>query len=309
MNIQMYPTFSWSLSRHKTLMNCPKQYAFHYYASHNGWLRNASPFAKKAYRLKKLTTLPLLFGNAAHEFIEQSLKDLIDGHNIPKKEVFNQSIRDTLNHAFLSSTKTPYLWEERPSRHPMLHEIYYDGEISKEAIAEMNGRIEDSVTNFYESKSYERLTNEQTQIIQVERWDRMMINDTLVYVSLDVLYREEDEKWVIIDWKTGYEYEDDPLQLALYALFVLDKYSVSSLENLVIRNEYLYLGKVKEYTLTEDLLSRVYYTMDASVREMKKYLVDEEKNQPVPLTAFPAYPEEKKCRRCPFREICEEKIL
>lgn len=305
--IQTYPTFSWSLSRHKTLMNCPRQYAFHYYVSHNGWLQSATPLAKHAYRLKKLTTLPLLFGSATHEFIERSLKDYMDGRPIPDAEIFNRTIRMNLNRAFQMSTKMPQLWQERPSKYPMLHEIYYDGVVSQEAIAEMNERIDGCTTHFYKSKSYETLTNPSTHIVQVERFDRMILEETPIYVSLDVLYKDHEGTWYIIDWKTGYEYEDDPLQLALYALFVMDKYTLASLDNLVIRNEYLFLGKTKEYTLSNDLLHRIDYTMKASIEEMKKYLVDVEQNQPVDVTDFPAYPEPKKCQRCPFQELCQHR--
>ncbi len=55
-DITPYPTFSWSLSRHKTLTSCARKYGYEYYFSHNGWLSyNVEPFHQHVYRLKKAT--------------------------------------------------------------------------------------------------------------------------------------------------------------------------------------------------------------------------------------------------------------
>ena len=62
--ITPYPAFSWSFSRHKTLANCARKYGYDYYFSHNG-----EPFHQHVYRLKKLQSMPILFGQIVHNII------------------------------------------------------------------------------------------------------------------------------------------------------------------------------------------------------------------------------------------------
>ncbi|WP_430789124.1 hypothetical protein VBD025_02840 [Virgibacillus flavescens] len=41
MNGTEYPEFSWSFTRHKTVMDCSVKYFLSYHAGHNGWLPTA----------------------------------------------------------------------------------------------------------------------------------------------------------------------------------------------------------------------------------------------------------------------------
>jgi hypothetical protein len=81
--IKPYPEFSWSLSRHKALMECPRKYAFEYYISHNGWLRDSNILAKDAYRFKKMTNLEILFGSAVHDLILSVIGNYLNTGFIP----------------------------------------------------------------------------------------------------------------------------------------------------------------------------------------------------------------------------------
>ncbi len=53
----------WSYSRFSTFQQCKRRYYYDYYAKYD--IENA----KKAFRLKKLTTVPLEIGNISHEVI------------------------------------------------------------------------------------------------------------------------------------------------------------------------------------------------------------------------------------------------
>lgn len=71
MNIAKYPEFSWSFSRHKTILECLLKYYYSYYGSHNGWLSSSDAITKHIYRLKKITTLDMLLGEQVHNYIEK----------------------------------------------------------------------------------------------------------------------------------------------------------------------------------------------------------------------------------------------
>lgn len=123
---------------------------------------------------------------------------------------------------------------------------------------------------------------------------------------MDFLYRDRNEgKWIIVDWKTGKESFEDRHQLALYALYLQRVLKVKSIEEIVIRNEYLLTGTHKTYQLTAVDLDKVNELFDMSVLQMQQYLEDISTNQPLNFNLFPKTNTTKKCDQCNYKELCE----
>lgn len=123
---------------------------------------------------------------------------------------------------------------------------------------------------------------------------------------MDFLYRDRNEgKWIIVDWKTGKESFEDRHQLALYALYLQRVLKVKSIEEIVIRNEYLLTGTHKTYQLTAVDLDKVHELFDMSVLQMQQYLEDISTNQPLNFNLFPKTNTTKKCDQCNYKELCE----
>ncbi|MFD1019866.1 PD-(D/E)XK nuclease family protein [Thalassobacillus hwangdonensis] len=306
--IKPFPELSWSVSRHKTLMDCPRKYAYDYYVSHNGWLRDADSLARHTYRLKKITNLEIHFGSLVHDVIYHVIQDYLKTDRIPSENALIERIRNQLNQGFIESTKKEHLWHDKPNRYTMLHEIYYSQhqQLPKEKIEKIKSRLDAAIVHFFKSRTFSDIQKkEKMQFIESEKFRFMTVGDVKIYVVMDFLYRDlKSDKWIIVDWKTGKASSEDRNQLALYALYVKQRFNIESLDQIVIRNEYLLEGTHQEYKLNEADLTNVQNLFGMSIQEMMKYLDDISKNQPMDLEHFPQYQEERKCSRCNYQELC-----
>lgn len=305
--ITPYPTFSWSFSRHKTLTNCARKYGYDYYFSHNGWLSyHVEPFHQHVYRLKKLQSMPILFGQIIHNLIEQTLNNYVQTGEVPTVAELVHRARGHLNTAFIDSTRHIELWRQKPNKFYMMQEIYYEGQLNPELVKEYKERIVAVFENFLQSATFQEITsrNGSLRIGEPEQFRSMKLNETQVFVVMDFhFFDERTEKWVIIDWKTGGESEDDRQQLALYAYYIQQKYGVA-LDQIEVYNEYLLTGQRKKYSFTLFDMDNILHTFQRSVLEMKKYQADILTNEPVDFEDFEKTTDEWKCLRCNFKELC-----
>ncbi|SHG90936.1 PD-(D/E)XK nuclease family protein [Ornithinibacillus halophilus] len=305
--IRTYPEFSWSLSRHKTLLDCSRKYYYDYYAGHNGWLYESTNFAKTAYRLKKLTNLEMYFGSAVHNVINGVINNYMSSGSIPTEHELVGTLRGLLNTAYIDSMHRKEDWMHKPKQYTMFHEIYYNGKLPSEKIEEIQDRLAVSMKHFLSSKTFSDMTgNKQMRFIESERFRTMTINGTKIFIVMDFVYRDmEKGKWIIVDWKTGKESIEDKNQLALYAHYLMRAFDVDSLDEIEIRNEYLLTGTSKTHHLTETELSNVERLFEHSVEGMLRFLEDPEKNKPYDLHSFPKNEQPRLCSRCNYKEMCD----
>ncbi|MFJ7661902.1 PD-(D/E)XK nuclease family protein [Lysinibacillus sp. NPDC097162] len=308
--ISPFPTFSWSLSRHKTLTSCARKYGYEYYFSHNGWLSHqVEPFHQHVYRLKKLQAMPILFGQIVHRLIEQTIIDYLQTKIVPSVSELVNRARGQLNAAFIDSTRHVDLWRHKPNKFYMMQEIYYEGKLNAELITDYKNRMEAVFTNFLLSETFLQITAHtgSLRIGEPEQFRSMKIEDTQVFVVMDFHYYDDiEDKWIIIDWKTGGQSDDDRQQLALYAYYIQQKYGVS-LEKIEVYNEYLVTGERKQYMFTSFDMDNILHTFRHSVLEMKKFQADILLNEPVDLEDFEQTQDKWRCLRCNFKELCSNK--
>ncbi|MFZ4453343.1 PD-(D/E)XK nuclease family protein [Salibacterium aidingense] len=306
--IKTYPEFSWSLSRHKTLMHCARQYAHQYYTSHNGWLRDAPELSKQAYRLKNLTNLEMFFGSVVHDIIEQVIDNYLNTGYIPGEENLREQVRRSLNQGFIDSTRHFDHWKQQPKKRTMFHEIYYGNNprLPASKVEKITQRMHLALKHFLNSRTMQEMAyNEQIEFLESEKFRILQIGQLKVFVVLDLLYKDLDRnKWVITDWKTGKKSEEDPYQLALYALYLLENYEVESIDDIIIRNEYLLEGEAAEHQLDPVTLEKVQELIGTSVEWMTDYLEVPSENQPLPLEQFPQTSDQRACSFCNFYELC-----
>lgn len=305
--ITPYPTFSWSFSRHKALASCARKYGYDYYFSHNGWLSyNVEPMHQQVYRLKKLQSLPILFGQIVHQLIEQTILDYLQTGEVPTVAELVNRARGQLNAAFIDSTRHRDLWTQKPNKYYMMQEVYYDGQLDPIIVADYKERMYSIFEKFLHSETFLQLisSKETLRIGEPEQFRSIQIDEIQVFVVMDFHYFDEmADKWVIVDWKTGGESDDDRQQLALYAYYVQEKYRVP-LENIEVYNEYLKTGQRKKYVLTHFDIENTLHTFKRSVIEMKKYQADILTNEPIDCGDFERTSEEWQCVRCNYKELC-----
>ncbi|WP_281974446.1 PD-(D/E)XK nuclease family protein [Halobacillus litoralis] len=306
--IKPYPDLSWSLSRHKTMLTCLRKYAYDYYVSHNGWLNQADTLARQTYRLKKITNLEMLFGSIVHDLINQTIQNTLKNQPILDEGAFTDEVRHHLNRGFIESTKKEHLWQNRPKHYTMLHEIYYSqtNTLPEGKISKITDRLDTTVKNFFASQTFSDVLNkENMKFIESETFRFMKTDGIKIFIVMDLVYKDlKRNKWVIVDWKTGKSSDEDRNQLALYALYLKQKHNIHSLEDIIIRNEYLVDGTHVEHQLTEQDLINVQHLYQISMEQMRSFLEDASKNQPLPIGQFPMQEDPRVCARCNYQELC-----
>lgn len=311
MNITPFPTFSWSFSRQNLFNTCRRAYRYSYYDSHNGWLRyNVSDRAQHVYRLKKITTFPLLFGGAVHDIIYETLLGWFERRTIPSEEELIDRLRQKMNDSFLEAKYEYDKWYDRPSKSTMLYEFYYGLPLNDDEIKKYRTLIPQMIRSFLQSTTWQTVTQEpdRYQFVQLEDFTTISIGGTNVFVVLDVLLHDTyTNEWHIVDWKTGKPNDHDAIQLVLYEQFVVKKYDVHP-SQIHLHNEYLATGTIRSFQADDAQRQLVSDIFSAGVEEMRALTVSDD-NEPAPLERFPRAPEENRkwtCYRCSFREICEE---
>ncbi|GGF20572.1 hypothetical protein GCM10010954_19160 [Halobacillus andaensis] len=306
--VRNYPEMSWSLSRHKTMLTCLRKYAYDYYASHNGWLHNADSLARQTYRLKKITNLEMHFGSVVHELIYQIIQRVLKNQEIPSEEAVVDEIRHQLNRSFIESTKKEHLWQHRPKHYTMLHEIYYSqtNQLPKGKIDKITDRLHTTVSNFFASRSFSDVLNKsEMRFMESEKFRYMKVDGIKIFIVMDLLYKDLTQgNWVIVDWKTGKSSEEDRNQLALYALYLQQKHNIDSLDDIVIRNEYLLDGTHVDHQLKEQDLVNVQRLYGISLEQMQNLLINPNENIPKPIEQFSMQEDPRICARCNYQELC-----
>ncbi|WP_047152778.1 PD-(D/E)XK nuclease family protein [Aneurinibacillus tyrosinisolvens] len=303
-----YPEWSWSLSRDQMFHACKRQYYFHYYASHGGWLLTSNEEAKTAYRLKQLKNLYLAFGEAVHQAAQDLLQLREQQGSYPEPGSIAAYLRRMMNDTYKSSKNLDEWWV-RPRQSGMLHEIYYEGGLPPTRTATISERIAACAENLLQSESWKELCNEpEAKLLEVEKLSYFTLHEDKLYVKLDALYRRDDGMWVIVDWKTGRKDEKNKEQMALYALYVHECYGVP-LDHIEVRTEYLLAGRCERVVLPEEELIHLKRKIAYSLDSMKTYLADDYYNRPLPVEKFLPAADRTVCRWCSFQQLCPEKQL
>lgn len=302
-----YPQWSWSFSRHQTLVGCPRRYYYNYYGSHNGWESTASAEAALAYRLKKLTNLYLVLGDALHKSAHQMVERVMEGRTLPDADVIEEEIRRHLRRVWKSSRDDGDLFVRRPNRVDMLQEFYYQMEVSDATLARINERITQVSRALVASTIWEELSRGGGTLVSAEQFDTFTIDETPVFAVPDLLYRTADGTWRIVDWKTGEEVEDNRDQVALYALYVHNKHSVPA-EKIEARLEYLSLQTFTEMRFTQDDLTDVESRARENIETMRELLIDAAENIPKSKENFTLTEERGLCPWCNFYELCQKEL-
>ncbi len=302
-----YPQWSWSFSRQQTLTSCLRRYYYNYYGSHNGWESGATAEAALAYRLKKLSNLYLVLGDALHKSAYYMVERVLAGKVLPGADFVEEEIRRQLRKVWKSSRDDRDLFLRRPNRVDMLQEFYYQMEVSEETLAKINERIKQVSRAIVASTVWGELGARGVELISCEQFDTFTIDGTPVFAVPDLLYRSSEGSWTIVDWKTGDEVGDNQDQVALYALYVQNKHKVPA-EKIIARLEYLSLQTQRQLTFTPEDLMVVEEKARASMKKMRDLLIDPAENIPKSKKAFVLTDSRGLCPWCNFYELCKGEL-
>ncbi len=310
---------SWSVSRSGTFASCKRRYYNDYYFSWDGWSRDSPKERTVAWRLKKMTRMPMLTGDVLHQAIAEYFDRRSEGRDMTEDELVGFAVK-LLRKGYRESRDGEGLWRSRPGQSVHLAEHHY---------AEPNVDESTSAAGDYGKRYVERLqaggkyfmtspdlaalrelAPEELVCVEGRAPGARHVKDlptidlfgTKVFAIPDFAFKKGDEYYVY-DWKSGSPREQDEFQLAVYTLYAMETWGVRP-EQVTCVDAYLTTGELKSMRHTEEELQPILARIEASLSEMRAVHFDAGQSAGDPA-AFPMVDEgSRECGQCNYRELC-----
>jgi GNAT superfamily N-acetyltransferase len=295
-------SFSWSASRHDTFATCRRRYYYSYYAS----LEDA-----EIRRLKKLSALPLWAGSLVHDTIESFLRT---NDALPSPEEQEALVRSVVHSGMVTDWRESEAGGLPPVDGPSpgggslpfrLFEHEYGTPVEQEDKRIVVNTVMRSLKNFFRTATLrEALAVGRARWLALEDLVSFHVGDVEVFLRMDLAYRDEHGRVVIVDWKTGRgEGRFNAVQVAGYALYATEKGWVGDPEEISTELSYLVIPRAVRHGVTRKMVEHARSFITRSARDMKALLLDPVANL-ARLEDFPMIDRPQVCRRCNFRRLC-----
>jgi hypothetical protein len=320
--------FGWSVSRESMFDSCRRRYYFHYYLSWGGWESRAPMIAKEAFRLKRLTSLPLWRGQLVHYITTKVLASIRAKGKIPSFEDVSRYTIERFDTQLEFSRSKKYLTEPKKKGGRLnidwlaLFDHEYGrpippGKIQKtkdECLAAMKGLLESDLLASIAGTDPDGWAIENIDLAEFAQvFD---FEGARVFAKTDFMFRGTDGSFNIVDWKTfsgGKDGKTDGADgKARVQLGVYGYYAVSVLGERLDRIRLLEVnlldgGSTVEYIITEDDLEEFYRHIRAGIDKLSSVLSgrDIARNEAGPPGLFPKV-DNGLCRYCNFYRVCKD---
>jgi hypothetical protein len=298
--------FSWSASRHDTFASCKRRYYYSYYASLDD---------PEIHRLKKLSALPLWAGSVVHDTIEAFLRA---NDRLPSVEDQEALIRSVVHSGMVNDWRASELGPpaaadapgpdeegDRPRLPFRLFEHEYEIPVEQEDKRIAVNVVMRSLKHFFKSDTLRRaLEVGRERWLALEDLVSFHVGEVEVFLRMDLAYRDNDGRVVIVDWKTGRnEGRFNEVQVAGYALYATEQGWVTEPEQISTELNYLVIPKAVRRSVNRRAIDHARSFILKSAGTMKALLLDPLQNL-ARLEDFPMIDRPQVCRRCNFRRLC-----
>jgi hypothetical protein len=283
------PSFSWSISRHDCFATCRRRYFYSYYAA---------PEDPEIQRLKRLSALPLWTGSVVHETIEKVLRSF---DRMPSDVEQEALVREAVHSRMLSDWRESEAGSQRFRLFEHEYVVPVDPEDKKIAV----GTVMRSMRNFFKSETLRQVfAAGRERVLSLEDLVSFKVGETSVFLRMDLAYRSDDGRVVIVDWKTGRsEGRFNEIQLAGYALCAVEHGWVKEPEELVTELAYLAVPRYVRRSVDRAKIAHARSFIAKSAGSMKSLLLDPLLNLGR-LEDFAMIDKPRVCRRCNYRRLC-----
>ncbi|HMA76453.1 MAG TPA: PD-(D/E)XK nuclease family protein [Candidatus Krumholzibacteriaceae bacterium] len=319
--------FGWSISREALFDSCRRAYYFHYYLSWGGWNADAPVISRKAYKLKRLVSLPLWRGQLIHYIASKILQSTRVKKRIPAEDdVINYTV-ESFEKQFRFSKDKKYLREPKKKRGKLntnwlaLRDHEYGIDIPAGELKKTHDECVEAVRALLSSSILEMISKTDPSEWVIEDIDfsefaqSFQFEKATVFLKTDFIFRGCDNRFNIVDWKT-YSGRSSSVKTktgkALDQLNIYGYYAAAILgepaENISLREVNL-LDEATEqtYTTSEESIAAARVRLTKGIRKLSSVLKDNDikKNIPLEYRYFPPN-RTSKCARCNFLRICDK---
>ena len=336
------PALQWSRSQQAVYDACHRARYYSAELAPTGWQSGALEIARSARRLKTLTALPLEVGRVLHERAAECSEAVRASEPLPSIVQMRQRNAAHLNCVWFASRDRRADWVRNPRDVPMLREVYYGRVPTAEQLSRVKSRVEAGLVTLRQLSLWSEIAAcDPRDILVVDKLQCYVMVDVLdiepvrVWAAPDLVMRSDgDSVWEVIDFKsstvaTGAALQRDIEQVISYAVYLRHGARVLG-EDDGCRGRLVYLGDGTEVPFAisardidaaekrirdgaramhiarmvadaaaDDVITHA--TMDgisprevAAMAELARRRSD----------AYPMTTDRKKCRDCPFVELC-----
>lgn len=296
--------FSWSKSRDEIFKECERKYYYNHYAFWGGWDKDTDSRTREIYILKNLQGIYMWMGERVHGAIEESLKIAREESHLPLKDKIISQMSDEMRRDYSQSQKG--LYRRNPKQYHGFFEHEYKKAVDKAKWQQLHNNAVECITNYYTCPILaEAMEVGPGYWMPIENMASFELFKTKIHVKVDFAYRKNG-RLIIVDWKTGKPDEKDmTVQLGCYAIYATKKWAVKAkrIDALV----YSLLSKEhKEIDMIEGRITEAEHRILTSIDAMKKKLVGERENIPLPEKEFSQAANNKSCNYCNFQKVCQK---
>lgn len=276
--------------------------------------------------LKNLKSMDMRVGEKTHHLLSDYLNALkkweLDEEAI---QAIKDRVVDEMRKEFEVSKTRDYTSYDRDHKF-WLSEHYY-GEDVDDKLEWVIQKVVHNLDVFLKSDRNEKVQHyfKTAKTVYVEKprekdFDSMKVNlysipelrnlNVMAAPDFGVIF--SDNKYLIIDWKTGQEKMDTDWtsdQLKIYALKTLLK-SRTNIDDIDIEGYEVYLPSLHEIggKIEKTDIDYIVNKLKEDMEYQKQFLVDGDivKNEPLAHEKFPRTNSAKKCASCTFRKVCED---
>jgi CRISPR/Cas system-associated exonuclease Cas4 (RecB family) len=260
-----------------------------------------------AYRLKQIKTLTMLVGETFHAELAEILRRRPPTPKGVPVERLKADMERRLLKRLRESRNADWDRYGDAKHYAILFEDYYQSGIDAAMEADAKNVLHRCVEGLAAEPFGRRVfTVDPKQFKLIDPADiadtRVVWNGLTLYGSPDLVVADQNGGLHIIDWKTGKPFKPDLAQLAVYGLFVTEKFGVP-LERLTAHLIYVSAGTREEHNVLEGV-EEAKRGIATYVADVQDRLTDVAANVAGDIDRFPMTEKRALCRTCNFRELC-----
>lgn len=309
MTTELVNEFAFSWSRHHTFYQCPRKLYWHYYGSWNGWRDDATRESALAYRLKQLKNLSMLVGETFHDELAEILRRRADRPSAVPTLQLKADMERRLLKRLRESRNADWARDGDVRSYAILFEDYYQRGISEQQQATALESLRLCVDGLAASPFARRtfaVAKSRLRFIDPKSVDdkRISLNGLVLYASPDLVVEDTEGAFHIIDWKTGKTFKTNMAQLAIYGLFVKEKFG-QPLERMTAHLIYVAAQRHERIDNIAEGVEEAKREIATYCEDVRGRLTDVAANVAGEIERFPMTENRVLCRTCNYRELCD----
>ncbi len=312
---------SWSVSRAGTFRRCRRHYYHDYYLSWLGWDHSAEAARRHAYRLKKMTRMPMLAGSIVHDSIGGWFEAKARGQ-MPVPQMVKSMAVEHLRGAWRDSRDAladGRFWPPSKGSTRLAEHYYREADADEDSgqAASYGKRfvetVETCIDAFFEMPQLEPVREADPQdYMAVEQMGTFPVDGVPVYAVPDFAMEAVDPEtgmpglW-IFDWKTGRKRALDSHQLQVYVLYAMNEWGVVP-EDVTCVLAYLRDRELELHRFDMAQIEAMAGRVQTSIDSMRALHFDADLSTGDPRS-FPMVEADEQglaiCAGCNYRELCD----